>query len=469
MFFKNDLINKQIKENAPMDMKEILEERIKEFLNSDKRKNMLIGDRYYNNDHDIKDKTRSVVDSNGYETTARYLPNNKLTDNKFAWLVDQKTNYLLTKPIDVKSEDKESKKILDEVFNRKFLNKLKQIGEDTIIAGVGYLFPYIKDNEIKFKRFLPWNIIPIYKNNEEEELESFIRVYPTIEYQAKQKIRKTKVEHCTKDGVAFYELNDGKLTETDDFTPYIYVDGKGYRWRNGKVPLIVFKYNSREIPLILRVKSLQDALNMIISTFADNISEDVRSTVLVLKNYMGENLAEFRRNLATYGVVKVATEDGVQGGVETLKIEVNTENYALILQLLKKAIIENGRGFDVKDERMTNNPNQMNIRSMYSEIDLDTNNMEQHFQSALYDLVEFVSMAYDRDIKADFVFNRDTLINENDVINACRNSLGVISNETIVSNHPWVHDSKVEMELLKKEQGEMLSDFVGGGNNGQST
>ena len=59
------------------------------------------------------------------------------------------------------------------------------------------------------------------------------------------------------------------------------------------------------------------------------------------------------------------------GGIDTLHIDVNANNYDLIVKLLKKAIIENGRGYDAKDDRMTNNPNQMNIQSMYSDIDLD--------------------------------------------------------------------------------------------------
>ena len=58
----------------------------------------------------------------------------------------------------------------------------------------------------------------------------------------------------------------------------------------------------------------------------------------------------------------------------------------MIIRLLKKAIIENGHGFDAKDDRMANNPNQMNIRSIYSDIDLDANNMEMEFQASLEQL-----------------------------------------------------------------------------------
>ena len=69
----------------------------------------------------------------------------------------------------------------------------------------------------------------------------------------------------------------------------------------------------------------------------------------------------------------------------------NSDNYQLLINILRKAIIENGRGFDAKDDRMANNPNQMNIMSMYSDIDLDANEMELEFKSSLHDLMWFVN------------------------------------------------------------------------------
>ena len=83
------------------------------------------------------------------------------------------------------------------------------------------------------------------------------------------------------------------------------------------------------------------------------MEEDVRNTILVLVNYDGENLAQFRKNLAQYGAVKVKTIDKSPGDVKTLQIEVNSENYKVVIELLKKAIIENARSFDAKDDRLS--------------------------------------------------------------------------------------------------------------------
>ena len=61
-------------------------------------------------------------------------------------------------------------------------------------------------------------------------------------------------------------------------------------------------------------------------------------------------------------------------------------------------------------------------------------------------------------------------MNEGDVIANCRNSLGIISTETIVANHPWTRDTKEELTRLKKEQAEQMAlamgvDYTGGGGN----
>lgn len=44
------------------------------------------------------------------------------------------------------------------------------------------------------------------------------------------------------------------------------------------------------------------------------------------------------------------------------------------------------------------------------------------------------------DAEAKLVFNRDISINETEAIDQCGKSKGVISDETIVANHPWVSD-----------------------------
>ena len=176
-------------------------------------------------------------------------------------------------------------------------------------------------------------------------------------------------------------------------------------------------------------------------------------------NYDGENLAEFRKNLAQFGAVKLTTVDGSPGDLRTLQVEVNSENYKSILEIFKKAIIENAMGYDAKDDRLAGNPNQMNILSMYSDIDLDANTMETEFQAAFEELIWFIN-AHFANIgagnfegqQADIIFNRDILISESEVIENCQKSVGMLSDETIIAMHPWVNDAQAELDRVKKQK-----------------
>lgn len=196
------------------------------------------------------------------------------------------------------------------------------------------------------------------------------------------------------------------------------------------------------------------------------MEEDPRNTILVVVNYDGENLGEFRRNLATYGAVKVRTVDGAGGDVKTLQVEVNAENYKAIIELFKKAIIENAMGYDAKDDRMNGNPNQMNIQSMYSDIDLDANGMETEFQASFEELLWFINMHLFNVGLGDFegeeveiIFNRDMMLNEGEVIDNIAKSVGIISDETLVANHPYVDDPQVELERLQTQKEESMEQY----------
>ena len=398
--------------------------------------------------------------------TINGLPNNQIVDNRYVELVEQKVNYLLAKPVEVKTEDENYGKKLDKIFNNIFRKRMKNLGIDILNCGIGYLHPYIKeDGTFAIKRFNPEEILPFWKDEEHEIIDSFIRIYPVSVYEGKQKKTIQKADYYTKQGIKHYVYENQNLVPDIEKQEeaYLNINEKPFTW--SKIPLVAFKYNQHEIPLIKRVKCLQDALNILLSNYSDNMMEDIRSTVLILEGYEGEELATFRKNLLAYGVVKVGTDER-KGDVRALRIEVNAANYDLIIKLIKKAIIENGSGFDAKDDRMNNNPNQMNIRSIYSDIDLDANGMELEIQSSLEQLMFFVNTYLNitnntqNENEVQFIFSRDTPINEAEVIENCRNSIGIISKETIISNHPWTKDTQDEITKLKKETDEQMEDYV---------
>lgn len=445
---------------------------INHFKASKRRKDMLDGEKYYAGKHDILSRKRTVIGEKGELQEVKNLPNNRIVDNQYKKMVIQKNNYLLGQPISVQCENEEYAKLLKHVFNKKFQRLMKAVGEDSLNCGIGWLFVhYDEHGKIAFKRLKPFEVIPGWKDAEHTTLDYAIRIYEVIVYEGKQEKVVQKVEVYDDKGITFFELTDGGSLKPDEpfMQNYFTItdeDGieTGYNWT--KIPLIPFKYNSKEIPLINAVKSLQDGLNTILSNFQNQMEEDTRNTILVLVNYDGQNLGEFRRNLAQYGAVKVKTVDGSGGDLKSLQVEVNSDNYKAIVEIFKKAIIENAMGYDAKDDRLAGNPNQMNIQSMYSDIDLDANDTETEYQASFEDLLWFINCHFanmglgdfeDEDV--DIIFNRDILISEGEVIDNCQKSVGILSDETIVANHPWVDDPQAELERLKKQKEENVEQF----------
>lgn len=445
---------------------------INHFKASQRKKDMLDGEKYYRGIHDILRRKREVIGENGELEEVKNLPNNRIVDNQYKKMVDQKNNYLLGKPFSIQCENEQYSKLLKQVFNKRFCRLLKSVGEDSLNCGLGWMFVYYNElGELSFKRIRPFEVIPGWKDAEHTVLDYAIRVYEVIAYEGKMEKVIQKVEVYDEKGITYFELDDGGSLEPAEpyFQNYFTItEGNvetGYNWT--KIPLIPWKYNSKEIPLIKMVKSLQDGLNTIESNFQNQMEEDTRNTILVLVNYDGEKLGEFRKNLAQYGAVKVRTVDGAAGDLKTLQVEVNSDNYKAILEIFKKAIIENAMGYDAKDDRLAGNPNQMNIQSMYSDIDLDANGMETEYQASFEDLLWFVNchfanmgMGDFEGEEADIIFNRDILISESEVIDNVNKSVGLLSNETLIAQHPWTSDPIEEMARVEKEkEKEIATDY----------
>lgn len=383
-------------------------------------------------------------------------PNNKRVDNQYAIAVDKKKNYMLGKVPTIKSDNEALDDFIETIFNSEFMKTAKNLLKDSLNCGIAYLHPYInEESKLKFKRFRPYEILPVWEDDEHINLKFFIRIYSQAEFISGREVIVEYADVYDVDKITRYKVSGKALIKTTEIAHIIDSDGESYNW-SGKVPLVAFKYNDDEIPLICKVKTLQDAINEILSDYNNNMQQDARNTILVIKNYDGANLEDFRENLTTAGAVKVQSD----GGVDTLTVEVNSENYKVILEILKKALIENAKSFDAKDQRLGANPNQMNIQSMYSDIDLDSNDIEVEFKASFEQLTEFVKMylqatkgfiTTEKD-KIDIIFNKDVLINESQVISDINASMGLLSTETLIENHPYINDPAEEFARLDAEK-----------------
>lgn len=453
-----------------MSDRQFLARQIQQWKQSPQRKMQITGVEYAHGEQDILHHQRTVIGKDGKLAVVHNLPNARIVDNQYARMVAQKTDYLLGKPPTFDSEDKQYTATLQATFGAAFLRQLRLLGENALNGGIGWLMPYYDEQgSLAFRRFEPYQILPFWQDSEHTVLDAAIYLYEVEAYEGETEKIVEHVEAFTPDGIDYFVYQDGALTPEEPWhTPYVTLGEQALNW--SQIPLIAWKANAAEIPLIRRVKPLQDAINLMESAFENGMLEDPRNTILVVVNYDGTDLGELRRNLATYGAVKVRNDSGSPGGgVSTLNVELNAENYKTILSLFKQALIENARGYDAKDDRLSGNPNQINIQSMYSDIDLDANAMETEFQASFEQLLWFVNAHLANSRVGNFdgtpvkiTFARNVLINQSDIIQQCKDSVGIVSDRTILAHHPFVDDVDKELEQLKEQKQEDMQLYGGG-------
>ena len=456
---------------------EFLQKEVDKFLCSRERQMQIEGNNYYEYRQDILNKKRMVIGADGNLKQDDKLPNNKYTDNVYADMVDQKVNYILSKPITFSSDDENYEEALKDIFNKKFHRLIKNVGKDSYNGKMAYIYVYYDENgELQFMRFRPWEVKVYWKDDDHTQIDWFFRYYEQQGYEGSIEKTYRFVDVYDTDGIHKFEYAEQGLRP--DYQTYYFempdLEGEVIPYNWDKIPLIPLKSNSNEIPLICKCKCLQDGVNDMLSMFADVMKENSSGTsILVLKNYDGTNLGEFRNNLAQYRTVKVRTVDGADGGIDKLEIEVNAENFNVILKELRKAIVRNCKGYDVDELKSSGSPNEMTIKAVYSAIDLDANELETEYQASFEDLLWFVNYHLKVTGKGDFtntnvdvIFNRDMMVNEAEVIDCVQKSVGILSDETLIAQHPWTDNVQKELDRLAKQKEENMQNFLEGMNQG---
>ena len=438
---------------------------INDFKISPKRNWMIIGEKYYEVDNDIFSRkiTKRVK---GQEIEETYKANNKLAHSKYKNMVDEKVAYLLARDYSLKCDDEGYVEKVKDVLGKHFQYTLSGLGYEASNKGIAWLQVYT-DLTGEFKTLIipSEQCIPIWTDRSHTELESMIRVYETTKWEYDRKKTITNVEIWAKDSVTYYIL-EGKMLiydyerNNDNNGPIAHYK-KGDRWLAwGKVPFIAFKNNRIELPDIKFVKSLIDNYDLSRSEAA-NYVEEVKNLIFILKGYGGEDISEFMKRLNEDRAIPI--DDPADGRVDTITPTMDITALREHYEQLKRDIIEDGQSINKDLDKFGSAPSGVALKFMYAGLDLKCNSLETEFKMGFENLLYFINIYLSengvgsyKNTNLDIIFNRDMEINESEVIDNCQKSKGVVSDDTIMANHPWVKDIEVEKELLDKQRQESL-------------
>jgi SPP1 family phage portal protein len=445
---------------------------VKEFLASKERAMMITGEAYYRNYTDIQRKRRLMSDG----TELLYRKNTKLEHAFYRKIVDQICGYMLAQPASIMPVEKDDaySEQLNYVLNQAFWKTFTRAARSAVNQAITWLTPYIDGTgALKFMFLNGYEIIPFWRDSAHTELDAVIRFYDVIEYEGTERKTVTKAEFWTTEGVSYYIIEgagillDVQMTE-ERGSGHFKIGDAPYNWT--RVPFIPVKYNDIEQPLIEVLKTNIDTYNYQASVHAD-ILADIPAALVAVKGYGGEP----DRILHDIFQSRIAMLHH-DGDIKVLLTEPQTESVETMLTRIRRDIFSFGAGVDGQDEGADNRSGEA---QKHKRADLDTicNLFEIELQEAMQQAIWFVDNYLLMIGAGDFIdsavsvtFNRDIIVNESAAITDAKNSVGIISQRTIVANHPWVEDVDLEIQQLEDEQAKDQEMFeqkaAAGGNRG---
>jgi len=450
---QTEILNAFITENAPKQ-----EAVIKELIdnNAANVSEMSKGVSYYFNETDIGAKKRYYYeDGKKVEDTSK--PNNKLPHGWHNLLTDQKVSYLTGNPMNFSSTKEQLQTDFNEAIGDEWDDTLAELVLNATNKGKEWLHPYIDEEGTFSYVIIPAEqFIPLYDQSKRKKLVAGIRYYDIENV--------TKIEVWDEQKTTFYEMVDGgevyldvtvEENPTSHFSAEFADKGRfGFGW--GKVPFIEFKNNEQGKSDLYLYKKLADEYDKVRSNFADEL-DDIPEATTVIKGYEGTSAKEVNDNLRLYKTIMLSGDEN--SGVDKLIIDIPVDAKKEHIDRLSNDIFTFGKGVNVGTDKFGNSPSGVALKFLYSLLDMKCSTLENKFKKALKEftwfVVEYLNMqnnsGYDyKDVS--FTFNKSMIMNELEAVQMASQSKGIISDKTILVNHPWVTDAAEEEKQLEQEK-----------------
>ncbi|BDU92683.1 phage portal protein [Clostridium perfringens] len=409
---------------------------------SDRREKILNAKKYYDNESDIKEAGILPAEKDPIRNA-----DNRISHNFHQIMVDEKASYMFTYPVlfNVDS-NKETNVKVSEVLGDDFESVSQSLCIEASNAGIGWLYYWINDRDKTFNYTLvpTEQIIPVFKKNFKRELKELYRYYNDIDESNKNI---AIFEHWTDTEVTIYVL-EGSITSVGKI-----IESKNIKHKLKTIPFISFLNNKNGKSDLIKYKDLIDLYDRVMSGFANDL-EDIQQIIYILENYGGADLKEFTNKLKKYKAVKVnQTGSQAKGDLRTLQIDIPVEARKVILDILKKQIYESGQGLQ-QDSESFGNASGVALKFFYRKLELKAGFTETEFKKGFGVLIRAILRYLKKDdkVKITQTYTRNMISNDLENSEIARNSVGIIPEEIIIRNHPWVEDPDEALELLRKEE-----------------
>ena len=141
------------------------------------------------------------------------------------------------------------------------------------------------------------------------------------------------------------------------------------------------------------------------------------------------------------------------GGVSTIKAEIPYQARGEFLEITRKQIFKSGMGVD-PDIAKIGNTSGAALKFIYSLLELKSGLMETEFRPGIEELVRAICRLNNIAEPEAVIqtWTRNAVKNDTETAQIASQSKDVISEKTILKNHPWVEDVEEELKQLEKER-----------------
>ena len=436
--------------------------KIQQFINNDKsssrKQGALIGERYYEGNHDIRNYKLYYFNGDGELVEDKTRSHIKISHPFFTELIDQKIQYQFSGDGYLfKSKNPELQAILDERLNENedFKAELEQVSSDASIKGFGYLFLFRdKEGKLAFQCADTMGVVEVRAKDTQDNCDYVIYWYVDRITEKGDKIKRIQVWN-EREVAFFVQVNDGHIeldtNEKNNPRPHSIYSIEGQEGRFGEdfgfIPFLRLDNNRKQLSDLTPIKALIDDYDLMACGLSNNI-EDASEYVLVVKGFEGNSIDELRQNVKTKKTIGV----GENGDLDFKTVEIPYQARQTKLDLDEKNIYRFGMGFNsaqVGDGNLTN----IVIKSRYALLDLKCNKFETQLRKLLRRILQIVLDEVNHELGTGYQqkdvyieFEREVMTNATDNaqidltnaqveqtrINTLLNLASMLDNETLV-------------------------------------
>ncbi|MGL5050900.1 MAG: phage portal protein [Fusobacteriaceae bacterium] len=403
-------------------------------------------DNYYRGVHDIF-KRKAVIEGNS---------NSKIMTNYCKTITDTLTSYLISKPIEYKTEDVGATEVISKY------NKINDSRDEdyelcklSSIFGTAYEVMYFDElGELRFDECSPLSTMLVYDAS-------------SISEKAIAGVRfKTNYNSVLKKSTYIMQI----YTDLDLFILEVDVDGKILSEETGKhffksLPIYEIKNNAERQGDFEQIISLQDAYNLASSDWGNNV-QNVVNSLLVFTNYNMEQTVEslqFVRKMKETGCISIDSD----GDVKYINSQLDTTSVKELLKSLERDIHKISCCPNMSDESFGTNSSGVAMKyKLYNTeqvIGAKERKMYRLLQNRLRLISESPMTSQFNWLDVEFVFKRNIPVNETELIESLVKLKGIISDESLFGMMKFlgIENAETEIGKVNTENKANMGDYMG--------